>query len=293
MSFVKMKSIMKNLCRIFSKNHLFTVAALLLGLLALSGCITKEQVALFQDSDDYLDPKRIATTYNIRVQADDQLSIAIASQDRELVEVFNNKTIIGAGANSNSSRLNSSSNSSLGTSAPLEQSFHVDKDGYIEFPVFGRIHVEGLSRKAVADTIQNRLRAGYINDAVVNVELLSFHVVVIGGVQNESILTINKDRCTIIEALTLAGGFKAGGYRENVVVIREENGEVWTYRVDCTRLADLINSPVYYLQQNDIVYVDTNGVDLIEHSAGFKYLSAISTVVTFIVSVSALLVAMF
>lgn len=283
---------MKNLRFRSFKNSFLSAFVMLMTLIAYTGCITKEQVALFQDADEYLDPKRIATTYNIRVQADDQLSIAIASQDRELVEVFNNKTIIGAGATANNSR-NSTLNGGLGTSAPVEQSFHVDKDGFIEFPVFGRIHVEGLSRKAVADTIQNRLRSGYINDAVVNVELLSFHVVVIGGVQNESILTINKDRCTIIEALTLAGGFKAGGYRENVVVIREENGEVWTYRVDCTRLADLINSPVYYLQQNDIVYVDTNGVDLIEHSAGFKYLSAISTVVTFVVSISALLVAMF
>lgn len=275
------------------KHHLVSFMMTLLALVAYTSCITKEQVALFQDADDYLDPKRIATTYNIRVQADDQLSIAIASQDRELVEVFNNKTVIGLGTNGSSSRSNNMTNGGLGTSAPMEQSFHVDNDGYIEFPVFGRIHVEGLTRKAVADTIQNRLRSGYINDAVVDVELLSFHVVVIGGVQEESILTINKDRCTIIEALTLAGGFKAGGYRENVVVIREENGEVWTYRVDCTRLADLINSPVYYLQQNDIIYVDTNGVDLIEHSAGFKYLSAISTVVTFIVSISALLVALF
>lgn len=284
---------MKNLHSRITKNHLFSAFIMLLTLLVYTGCITKEQVALFQDADEYLDAKRIATTYNIRIQADDQLSIAIASQDRELVEVFNNKTIIGTGSTNGALRQSSNMNSNLGSSAPLEQSFHVDKDGFIEFPVFGRIHVEGLSRKAVADTIQNRLRSGYINDAVVDVELLSFHVVVIGGVQNESILTINKDRCTIIEALTLAGGFKAGGYRENVVVIREENGEVWSYRVDCTRLADLINSPVYYLQQNDIVYVDTNGVDLIEHSAGFKYLSAISTVVTFIVSVSALLVAMF
>lgn len=283
---------MKYLCIGSLRKQILSAIVMLVTLVAYTGCITKEQVALFQDADEYLDPKRIAATYNIRVQADDQLSIAIASQDRELVEVFNNKTIIGAGPNSSSTR-NSGNSGGLGSSAPVEQSFHVDKDGFIEFPVFGRIHVEGLSRKAVADTIQNRLRSGYINDAVVNVELLSFHVVVIGGVQDESILTINKDRCTIIEALTLAGGFKAGGYRENVVVIREENGEVWTYRVDCTRLADLINSPVYYLQQNDIVYVDTNGVDLIEHSAAFKYLSAISTVVTFIVSISALLVAMF
>lgn len=273
------------------KHRYLYVFSLLLTLCLSTSCITKERIALFQDADEYMDPKRIAATYDIRIQADDQLSIAIASQDKELVDVFNNKTIIGAGGNLGGSA--SGGGSAINASTPLQQSFHVDSEGCIEFPVFGRIHVEGLSRKAVADTIQNRLRSGYINDAVVNVELLSFHVVVIGGVKNETILSINKDRCTIVEAVTMAGGFSASGYRENVVVIREENGEIWTYRVDFTRMADLINSPVYYLQQNDIVYIDSNGVDLIEYSAGFKYLSAISTVVTFIVSISALLVALF
>lgn len=269
---------------------LLSSLCLALTLCSYTSCITKERVALFQDADEYLDPKRIATTYDIRIQADDQLSIAIASQDKELVDVFNNKMVIGSGGNMGSA---TGGGSAINTSTPLQQSFHVDNEGCIEFPVFGRIHVEGLSRKAVADTIQNRLRSGYINDAVVNVELLSFHIIVMGGVNQETILSINKDRCTIVEAITMAGGFSASGYRENVIVIREENGEIWTYRVDFTRMADLVNSPVYYLQQNDIVYVDSNGVDLIEHSAGFKYLSAISTVVTFIVSISALLVALF
>jgi len=270
--------------------RLISGLSLLFVLCTATSCLTKERIALFQDADEYLDPKRIATTYDIRIQADDQLSIAIASQDKELVDVFNNKTVIGAGGSSSSG---ASGGSAIGASTPLQQSFHVDNEGYIEFPVFGRIRVEGLSRKAVADTIQNRLRSGYINDAVVDVELLSFHVIVIGGVKNETILSISKDRCTIIEAITMAGGFGPNGYRENVVVIREENGEVWSYRVDFTKMADLINSPVYYLQQNDIVYIDSNGAELIERSAGFKYLSAISTVVTFIVSISALLVALF
>ena len=271
------------------KDHKAWYVVVLLTLVLCTGCITKERVALFQDADEYLDPKRIAATYDIRIQADDQLSIAIASQDKELVDVFNNKTVIGVGGGGGGG----GGGSAINATTPLQQSFHVDNEGYIEFPVFGRIKVEGLSRKAVADTIQNRLRSGYINDAVVDVELLSFHVIVIGGVNNETILSINKDRCTIIEAVTMAGGFSASGYRENVVVVREENGEIWTYRVDFTRMADLINSPVYYLQQNDIVYVDSNGADLIERSAGFKYLSAISTVVTFIVSISALIVALF
>lgn len=254
--------------------------------LSLTGCISRERIAMFQDADDYLDPKRIASTYDIRIQADDQLSIAIASQDPELVAVFNNKTVIGGGA------MGSTGGTAINATVPLQQSFHVDNDGYIEFPVFGRLLVAGLSRKAVADTIQNRLRGNYIKDAVVSVELLSFHVVVIGGVKNETILSINKDRCTIIEAITMAGGFGPGGYRENVLVVREENGEIWSYKVDFRNIADLINSPVYYMQQNDIIYIDKSGVDQIEHSAFYKYLAPITTVVSLITSVTAIIIAL-
>lgn len=265
-------------------NRLLSSVMLTIAVVLLSGCVSKDRLVLFQDADDYVDAKRIASTYDIRIQADDQLSIAIASQDKELVEVFNNKTVIGTG------NLNYSSNTQA---TQMQQTFHVDNEGCIEFPVFGKIQVEGLSRKAIADTIQNRLRSGYINDAVVNVELLSFHVVVVGGVGKESILTIDKDRCTIVEALTMAGGFKSGGYRENVLVVREENSEIWTYRVNFTHMSELLNSPVYYLQQNDIIYVEPGNASQIDESPTYKYMTAISSIASFLVSISAILLAVF
>lgn len=168
--------------------------------------------------------------------------------------------------------------------------FHVDKDGYIEFPIFGKIRVEGLTRQQAADVIQTKLREKYVKDAVVSVELLSFHVVVMGGVQGEQILNINKDRFTLLEALTMAGGFKYGAFRDNVLVIREENGEVWTYRVDVTRLSDLLNSPVYYLQQNDIVYIEPGGAASVEESPAQKYIASISSILGFVTSITALII---
>lgn len=251
----------------------------------LSGCMAREHFILFQDADDYQDARRISSTYDIRIQADDQLAISIASQDKELVEVFNNKMFIGSqqggmsyGQGSNSTGL--SSNNMIG--------FHVDADGNIEFPILGRIYVMGKSRKEIAEDIQDRLRQGYIKDAVVNVELLSFHVVIIMGNEGK-ILNIGKDRCTIVEALTMAGGFKTGTYRENVLVVREENGELWTYRANFTELSQLLNSPVYYLQQNDIIYVETNSAQQIEESSTYRYLTAFSSIMAFVVSVGAIL----
>lgn len=252
----------------------------------LSGCMAREHFILFQDADDYLDARRISSTYDIRIQADDQLAISIASKDKELVEVFNNKMFIGS--QQGGMGMNSQGGSSTGLSSNNMVGFHVDADGNIEFPILGRIYVMGKSRKEIADDIQERLRQGYVNDAVVNVELLSFHVVVIMGNEGK-ILNIGKDRCTIVEAITMAGGFKVGTYRENVLVVREENGELWTYRANFTELSQLLNSPVYYLQQNDIIYVENNSAQQVEESSTYRYLTAFSSIMAFVVSVGAIL----
>lgn len=273
------------------KNRIASCLTLLVSVVCLSGCVSKEHLVLFQDSEDYLDPKRIASTYDIRIQADDQLAISISSEYKELVDVFNNKTFIGSGGMGNMG-MNMTTNGSGSFGSTNLTGFHVDKDGNIDFPVFGKIRVEGLSRRAVGDTIQNRLREKYIRDAVVSVELLSFHVVVIGAANREQILTINKDRCTIIEALTMAGGFKTGAYRDNVLVVREENGTVWTYRVDFTQLGDLLNSPVYYLQQNDIIYLEPNGAVSVDESPAQKYMGIITSAVGFVAGLAAIIIAL-
>lgn len=255
----------------------------------LCGCVTREHYILFQDADDYQDAKRIASTYDIRIQADDQLAISIASKDKELVDVFNNQTFIGNGQNTltnmNSQQMYNNNN---GLGNNNLSGFHVDNEGYIEFPILGRIFVEGKSRNEVADDLQNRLREGqYVNDAVVNVELLSFHVVVIRGNEGK-VLNIGKDRCTVIEAITMAGGFQSGNDRRDILVIREENGELWTYRIDFTMLSNLINSPVYYLQQNDIIYIEPAGAQQIEESSAYRYMTAFSSILAFVVSIGAI-----
>ena len=258
--------------------------------LLFSSCVSREHYILFQDANDYQDAKRIASTYDIHIQADDQLAISIASKDKELVDVFNNQTFIGAGQNNTFGMTNNNmTNGNNGGLGAINLSgFHVDNEGYIEFPILGRIYVEGKSRKDVADDIARRLRDGqYINDAVVNVELLSFHVVVIRGNEGK-VLNIGKDRCTVIEAITMAGGFQNGNDRRDVLVVREENGELWTYRLDFTMLSNLVNSPVYYLQQNDVIYIEPAGAQQVEESSAYRYLSAFSAIFSVIVSVGAI-----
>jgi len=269
-------------------NLLFAIVVVFL----LSGCVARERYILFQDADDYQDAKRIATTYDIRIQADDQLAISIASKDKELVDVFNNQTFIGSNTGNGIQMNNYSSGQHGGLGSNSLTGFHVDNEGYIDFPILGRILVEGKSRKELAEVLQNLLREGqYVNDAVVNVELLSFHVVVIRGNQGQ-VLNIGKDRCTVIEAITMSGGFQNGNDRQNVLVIREENGELWTYRIDFTMLSNLVNSPVYYLQQNDIIYIEPAGSQQIDESSAYRYVTAFSSIFSIIISVGAVLLTM-
>lgn len=272
--------------------NLFRLVALL-SVIVLSSCVSRERYILFQDADDYQDAKRIATTYDIRIQADDQLAISIASKDKELVDVFNNSTFIG-GSSNGSSGMSGYAGGAGGSGAFGRTNltgFHVDNDGYIEFPILGRIYVGGKSRKEVAKDIQQRLREGqYVNDAVVNVELLSFHVVVIRGNKGQ-ILNIGKDRCTIVEAIMMAGGFDNGNDRQDILLVREENDEIWTYRVDFTMLSNLINSPVYYLQQNDIIYIEPANSQQLDESSGYRFMTAFASIMSFVVSVGAVLFA--
>ena len=264
-------------------NLLFALVAVFL----LSGCVAREHYILFQDADDYQDAKRIASTYDIRIQADDQLAISIASKDKELVDVFNNQTFIGSNSGNGMQMSMTSTNQQNGLGSNSLTGFHVDNEGYIEFPILGRIYVEGKSRKEIAEDLQNRLREGqYVNDAVVNVELLSFHIVVIRGNQ-ANVLTIGKDRCTVIEAISMAGGFQNGNDRQDILVVREENGEIWSYRIDFTQLSNLVNSPVYYLQQNDIIYIEPAGSQQIDESSAYRFIMAFSSIFSVLVSVGA------
>ena len=264
-------------------NLLFALVAVFL----LSGCVAREHYILFQDADDYQDAKRIASTYDIRIQSDDQLAISIASKDKELVDVFNNQTFIGSNSGNGMQMSMTSTNQQNGLGSNSLTGFHVDNEGYIEFPILGRIYVEGKSRKEIAEDLQNRLREGqYVNDAVVNVELLSFHIVVIRGNQ-ANVLTIGKDRCTVIEAISMAGGFQNGNDRQDILVVREENGEIWSYRIDFTQLSNLVNSPVYYLQQNDIIYIEPAGSQQIDESSAYRFIMAFSSIFSVLVSVGA------
>lgn len=217
--------------------------------LALASCKTYKNINYIQDVQVNT-TESIAENQGIRIQPKDMLSIVVSSKTPELAMAFNlpvvtyqagSEVVSGAG----NMRL-------LG--------YVVDNDGNIDFPLLGKIQVAGLTRWQLQELIKQQIvNAGLMKELVVTVEFMNFKVSIMGEVNAPGSYTINGDKVTILEALSMAKDLTIFGKRDGVYVIREENGKRTTYNIDL-RSVDLFNSPAYYLRQNDVVYVEPNKV---------------------------------
>ncbi len=267
--------------RTLFSGSLFTVVLMLCALM-LTGCVSKREVTYLNEVDELCkDGHLLPTTYNIKIQPDDQLSISISASEKELLEPFLNKVYIGSGGYGN----NSTNARGVGGRGG---GFTVDKDGFIEFPVFGLMKVAGYNRYELARMIEKRLKeGGYCQDPVVTVEIISFKVVVIGEAGNQ-VVTCATDRFTLLEAIAQAGGVRYTGKRQDALVLREELGEVKSYRVDLSDAKSTLDSPVYYLRQNDVIYIEPNGAARVDGSPMYRYMSAIGSIMGFVSTITAL-----
>ena len=164
----------------------------------------------------------------------------------------------------------------IGTSGQLSssqgslQGYLVDNNGNIEFPVVGTLHVGGLTKKQAEDLVKSKIKP-YLADSenpIVTVRMASYHVSVIGEVTKPGIISVPQEKMSVLEALAQAGDLTIYGKRDNVLLIRQDaEGEKHTYRMNLND-ANIINSPFYYLQQNDIIYVEPNKVKAQNSSIG-------------------------
>lgn len=207
--------------------------------LFLGSCASKEKLVYFQGVDQV---EEIANTnYTPVLKADDQLSIIVNALDPMAALPFNTfEPTNGVGVNSNARTI----------------SYLIAKDGTIEFPQLGTLHVAGLTRVQLIAMLKEKL-APYLVNPSVNIQLLNFTVTVLGEVKKPGAYQIADERITVLDAIGLAGDLSVWGTRNNVLVIREsESGKIFE-RIDLTSPA-VFDSPVYYLTQNDVVYVEPN-----------------------------------
>ncbi|OIP47580.1 MAG: sugar transporter [Flavobacteriaceae bacterium CG2_30_31_66] len=252
----------------------FKTVLLFCSVLFISSCVSKKDIIYFQN--DEIDQSKVSNSYKTIIKPDDLLQITITALDTEAVRAFNLAAVT----------YSTSSNSAIGVAQ--QQNYLVDNNGEIDFPVLGKLKVGGLNRNELIELLTNKLDPNYIKNPNINIRLANYKVSVLGDVRLPGSYTIPNERITILEALALAGDLNISGKRQNILVIREEDGKKIQYQVDLLS-KQLFISPVYYLQQNDVVYVEPNYARIQSASSNSNTTLFISITGLFITIVSLLI----
>jgi polysaccharide export outer membrane protein len=215
------------------------IISILLVILFFS-CASRKDVVYYQNIDS-MGSQEKASSYEVKIQPDDLLSINVSAEDAEAAMPFN---------------LNPVNPLSAAKDVGKESIYLVDVSGYIDFPVLGKIKVSGLTRAEILMMFQKKI-SNYVKNPIVTIVIKNFKIAVQGEVAVPGIYPVVSERITLIEALSLAGDLTIYGKRHNILIIREIDGVKSYNRVDITK-ADFINSQYYYLAQNDVVYVEPN-----------------------------------
>ena len=222
----------------------------------LGSCTTPRNVAYFQDAEE-IRGMTLQEEQPLKLQPNDKINIIVNSADPMLMSQFNLMA-------------NATSNQSLGTTVTPQMSagnvsgggnglmlaYTVDEQGDIEFPVLGKVSVLGMTRKDLSSYLRNRLIArDLVKDPIVTVEYVNLSIKVLGEVNRPGRINIMHDHYTILDAIADAGDLTINGQRENVMVMREVDGEDETYVINLCDRQEMLLSPAYYLRQNDVVYI--------------------------------------
>lgn len=216
----------------------------------LNSCGTTKEVRYLQDATENSIEETVPNS-GITIEPDDLLSIIITTKDPELSAVFNMQPGTTGVANTTGTYNNDNARK-------VDYGYRVDPSGNINFPTLGTLHIAGMTRAELESMIKQRItKEGLLKEFSVSVSFLNFKISIIGDVRNPRNLTVNDDKFTIFQALAEAGDMNITGERDEVLVIREKKGERKIYTLDL-RSKEIFNSPAYYLQQNDVVYVVPN-----------------------------------
>lgn len=235
--------------------HIGLIAALLI---LMGSCGTPKEIAYFDDFQTVTQVENQARQ-QIKVRPDDKLQITVSSKDPQLAALFNLPAVTSRLGQGGTVYNGANSNYNYGVANEGINCYTVTPAGDIDFPVLGMLHVEGMTRSELAGFIKGELMGrNLIKDPTVVVEFINTGISVLGEVKNPGRYLMNRDELTILDALSMAGDLTIQGQRTNVKVLRKEGDATKIYLVDLTKGQDLFSSPVYYLQQDDVIYIEPN-----------------------------------
>ncbi len=217
---------------------------LIFTLLIITSCASRKELVYFQGEQNSFTKYE---EYIPKIQSSDMLAISISAADIKATEPFNQQNVYQI-------------NSTTTQNNPCAKVYTVDENGFINYPILGQVKIGGLTRTEAENELKTKL-SKYIVNPGVNINYTNFRISVLGEVTKPGNFNIPNERVSILDALGMAGDLTINGVRSNVMVIREQNGQKQTYNVDLTS-KEILNSPVYYLAQNDVVYVEPNNAKI-------------------------------
>lgn len=233
------------------------------GVLAVSalmcGCSAPKDVAYFQNAVPG-ESLAIVPVSMIKAEPGDRIMIVVKTKDPALSALFNlpvySDKVDGMAAQRGE---NFTPVRGVPTSSDGLAAYTVSPEGTIEFPELGKLKIEGMTRQEIAGFIKGELMGrDLVKELTVTVEFLNTGINMMGEIEKPGRYEINKDALTLVEALSMAGDIKLTGRRDNVKVLRRDGDKMITYQVNMTDAKALMSSPAYYLQQDDVVYVEPN-----------------------------------
>lgn len=252
-------------------NH-FKLISILIVFILLQSCANKKNLIYFQGS---ISDTQNNQSYSPIFKSDDLLSINVISLDEAATKPFNMPVVF------NNQSLGGYSQGNAATYGYL-----IDSEGNIDFPVIGKLKLSGLTRQEAIQYLKEQLKP-YLNNPNILIRILNYKVTVLGEVRNPGTFTIPNERITLPEAIGIAGDLQITAIRKNIMVIRDVNGKKTETRVDLSS-KELFSSPVYYLQQNDVVYIEPNRAKINSSVINVSNVSLIISVITLFTTVAVL-----
>ncbi len=225
----------------------FYLLSTLLLLLIQVSCVSRKKIVYFQN--DVVDQSLVSNSYKTIFKPDDLLNITVTSEDLAAAKPFNLPAVTFSVLPGQA------------VGQPTLQLYLVDNEGYIDFPILGKFKIGGLTRAEAISLLKSKISPNYIKEPTINIRIANFKITVLGNVNNPGTYTIPNERVTILEAIGLAGDLHISGKRNSILVEREEAGKKNIYQVNLLS-KKIFTSPVYYLQQNDLIYVEPNKANM-------------------------------
>lgn len=255
----------------------------------MCSCVSTKKIVYFQGADSlYTQAQQVLQQYEMKLKPADQILVKVTCSEPDLLSVFAQDVVMGT---SGGSRGTNSSYVSSGASGGMSNAYGytITNDGYVVLPSIGKVHVAGLTTVDAAKEIEEKIKeVNHIADPGVTVNLLNARVAVLGAVKSPRVVSLTSERNTVLDVLSQCGDIADTGLRQKIKLFREVDGQRMMYEMDLTK-SNVFESPGYYVQQNDLIYVEPNKSQSIKSSAFYTFWTAGATIISTLATVTSMI----